>query len=155
MGCFAIDEFTSLSVCTLYSVWQWDAGEWIRRDWKGSSVCFRFCAGETCGHVCLLSDVLSCNLTNSVALVHVRTIPTERPPHVGVVNANFSGYRSVAWSARGSPRPYSRFSWPEMYSSLELKIPLLSWLQWRTYCAERGGGVRSESRTLGAFRPFF
>jgi hypothetical protein len=26
---------------------------------------------------------------NSVALVHKRTIPTERPPHVGEVSANF------------------------------------------------------------------
>jgi hypothetical protein len=29
--------------------------------------------------------------TNSVALVRKRTIPTERPPLVGEVNANFSG----------------------------------------------------------------
>jgi hypothetical protein len=28
-------------------------------------------------------------LTNSVALVHERTIPTERPPLVGEVSANF------------------------------------------------------------------
>jgi hypothetical protein len=30
-------------------------------------------------------------LYNSVAPVRERTIPTERPPHVGVVSANFSG----------------------------------------------------------------
>jgi len=29
--------------------------------------------------------------TNSVALVHTRTIPTERPPPVGEVSANFCG----------------------------------------------------------------
>jgi hypothetical protein len=29
--------------------------------------------------------------TNSVALVRKRTIPTERPPPVGEVSANFSG----------------------------------------------------------------
>jgi hypothetical protein len=29
--------------------------------------------------------------TNSMALVSKRTIPTERPPFVGEVNANFSG----------------------------------------------------------------
>jgi hypothetical protein len=29
--------------------------------------------------------------TNSGALVRKRTIPTERPPHVGEVSANFSG----------------------------------------------------------------
>jgi hypothetical protein len=31
------------------------------------------------------------NKTNSVALVRKRTIPTERPPLVGEVSANFSG----------------------------------------------------------------
>jgi hypothetical protein len=29
--------------------------------------------------------------TNSVALVRKRTIPTERPPHVSEISANFSG----------------------------------------------------------------
>jgi hypothetical protein len=32
-------------------------------------------------------------VTNSVALVRKRTIPTERPPLVGGVSANFSGQR--------------------------------------------------------------
>jgi hypothetical protein len=31
------------------------------------------------------------NKTNSVALVHERTIPTERPPLVGEVSGNFCG----------------------------------------------------------------
>jgi hypothetical protein len=35
-----------------------------------------------------------------MALVRERTIPTEQPPFVGKVSANFSGYRGVAWSAR-------------------------------------------------------
>jgi hypothetical protein len=33
---------------------------------------------------------------NSVALVRERTIPTERPPLVGEVSANFCGYKVVA-----------------------------------------------------------
>jgi hypothetical protein len=37
-------------------------------------------------------------LTNSVASVRERTIPTERPPLVGEVRAKFCGYRGVAWS---------------------------------------------------------
>ena len=40
---------------------------------------------------------------NSVALVRERTIPTERPPPVGEVSANFCGYRGVTWSAQRVP----------------------------------------------------
>jgi hypothetical protein len=39
----------------------------------------------------LLLLVLLTKLTNSVALVRERTIPTERPPLVGEVSANFCG----------------------------------------------------------------
>jgi len=40
---------------------------------------------------------------NSVALVRTRTIPTERPPPVGEVSANFRGQRGVTWSAQRVP----------------------------------------------------
>ena len=40
---------------------------------------------------------------NSVALVHERTIPTERPPSVGEFSANFCGQRGVTWSAQRIP----------------------------------------------------
>ena len=40
---------------------------------------------------------------NSVALVRERTIPTERPPPVGEVSANFCGYRGVTWLAQRVP----------------------------------------------------
>ena len=40
---------------------------------------------------------------NSVALVRERTIPTERPPPVDEVSANFCGYRGVTWSAQRIP----------------------------------------------------
>jgi hypothetical protein len=43
------------------------------------------------------------NITNSVALVRERSIPTERPPLVSEVSANFCGYRGVAWSVRRIP----------------------------------------------------
>jgi hypothetical protein len=39
----------------------------------------------------------------SVVLVRKRTIPTERPPHVGEVSANFLQIESVAWSAQRIP----------------------------------------------------
>jgi hypothetical protein len=42
---------------------------------------------------------------NSVALVRKRTIPTERPPHVGEVSANFCGKRVSRGQRNGSPRP--------------------------------------------------
>jgi hypothetical protein len=50
--------------------------------------------------------------TNSVVLVRKRTIPTERPPHVGEVSANFCGYRVSRGQRNGSPRPYSRYFRP-------------------------------------------
>jgi hypothetical protein len=42
--------------------------------------------------------------------VRERTIPTERPPLVGEVIANFCGYRVPRGQRDGSLRPYSRFS---------------------------------------------
>jgi hypothetical protein len=36
-------------------------------------------------------------------LVRKRTTPTERPPHVGEVTANFCGYRGIAWSLQRIP----------------------------------------------------
>jgi hypothetical protein len=53
------------------------------------------------------------NKTNSMALVHKWTIPTERPPLVGEVSANFCGWRVSHGQHTGSPWPYSRFSRPE------------------------------------------
>jgi hypothetical protein len=40
---------------------------------------------------------------NSVALVRELTIPTERPPLVGEVSANFLRIEGVAWSAQRIP----------------------------------------------------
>jgi hypothetical protein len=41
-------------------------------------------------------------VTNYVALVRERTIPTERPPLVGEVSASFCGYRSAIFIPLGS-----------------------------------------------------
>src|SRR5215510_10155041 len=57
---------------------------------------------------------------NSVVLFRERTIPTERPPPVGEVSANFCGYRGVTWSAQRVPTAVNLFSRPEpllFYSS--------------------------------------
>jgi hypothetical protein len=40
---------------------------------------------------------------NFVALVREQTIPTERPPLVGEVSANFLRIEGVAWSAQRIP----------------------------------------------------
>jgi hypothetical protein len=42
---------------------------------------------------------------NSGALVHRRTIPTERPPLVGEVTANFNGQKVLRGQRNESPRP--------------------------------------------------
>jgi hypothetical protein len=50
---------------------------------------------------------------NSLVWVRERTIPTERPPLVGEVNANFCGSRVPRGQRDGSLRLYSRFSRPQ------------------------------------------
>jgi hypothetical protein len=50
---------------------------------------------------------------SSVAWVRERTTPTERPPLVCEVNANFCGWRVPRGQRDGSLRPYSRLSRPE------------------------------------------
>jgi hypothetical protein len=47
---------------------------------------------------------------NSMVWVRERTIPTERPPLVGKVIANFYGWRVPRGQRDGYLRPYSRFS---------------------------------------------
>jgi hypothetical protein len=55
---------------------------------------------------------------NSVASVRVRTVSTERPPLVGVVGANFCGWRVKHGQRDGSLRMYSGLSRPELLLSL-------------------------------------
>jgi hypothetical protein len=43
---------------------------------------------------------------NSVALARERTIPTERPPLVDEVSANFGGYRVSRGQRNGFPRSF-------------------------------------------------
>jgi hypothetical protein len=50
---------------------------------------------------------------NSVASVRERTIPTERPPLVSEVSANFCGKRVPRGQRDGTLRQYSQFSKPE------------------------------------------
>jgi hypothetical protein len=61
----------------------------------------------------VLKFVLTKTKLNSVALVHERTMPTERPPLVVKVSANFLQIEGVEWSVQriptvvnlGFPRP--------------------------------------------------
>jgi hypothetical protein len=55
-----------------------------------------------------------------VASVRERTIPAERPPHVGEVSANFCGCRVPLGQCDGSLRPYSRLSRPVYGSKTQL-----------------------------------
>ena len=48
---------------------------------------------------------------NSVALVRERTIPTERPPPVGEVSANFADRGVSRGQHNGSPRPLISVFW--------------------------------------------
>jgi hypothetical protein len=48
---------------------------------------------------------------NSMVWVRERTTPTERPPLVGEVIANFCGWRVPRGQRESSLRTYSRFSW--------------------------------------------
>jgi hypothetical protein len=48
-------------------------------------------------------NYLTVHNNNFMALVRKRTIPTERPPLVDEVAANFCGYSGVTWSARRIP----------------------------------------------------
>jgi hypothetical protein len=76
---------------------------------EGSTL--RFMISSTRAFLKILPDVISlprcrCSFKsklNSVALVHKRTIPTERPPLVGEVSANFLQVEGVVWSAQRIP----------------------------------------------------
>jgi hypothetical protein len=51
---------------------------------------------------------------NSVALVPKQIVPTERPPLLGEVNANFLRVEGVAWSAQRIPTAVNvGFLYPE------------------------------------------
>jgi hypothetical protein len=56
-------------------------------------------------HACIYKypAIIKNKETNSVVLVRERTIPTEQPPLVGEVSANFSLIDGFAWSARRIP----------------------------------------------------
>jgi hypothetical protein len=76
-----------------------------------------------------------------MTLVRQRTIPTERPPLVGEVSANFCGLRVSRGQLNGSPRPYSRFCRPEpllfLSSSSSVVLTRLSGHRYKTYFSEK------------------
>jgi hypothetical protein len=53
----------------------------------------------------LTADQALYECNKSVVVVRKQTIPTERPPLVGEVSANFYGYRVWRGQRNGSPRP--------------------------------------------------
>jgi hypothetical protein len=77
---------------------------------------------RNCEAVCARLQPVNCSFqfciwyllkqTNSMVWARERTIPTERPPLVGEVIANFWGWKVPRGQRDGSLRPYSRFSRP-------------------------------------------
>jgi hypothetical protein len=62
---------------------------------------------------------------NSVAWIRERTIPTERPPLVGEVSANFCAWRVQRGQLDGFLRPYFRISRPESLFSFASSSPVV------------------------------
>jgi hypothetical protein len=79
---------------------------------------------------CHIIEVYLKQEMNSFVRVRERTIPTERPPRVGEVSANFLQIKGATWSVWRIPRPYSRLSRPEpllfLSSSSSLVLTSLS-----------------------------
>jgi hypothetical protein len=67
-------------------------------DVQNCDSCVNIPSSQTCRSY--LQTLLLSLIKNSVAIVRERTIQIERPPLVGVVNANICGQRGVPWSAR-------------------------------------------------------
>jgi hypothetical protein len=90
---------------------------------------------------------------NSVTLARKRTIPTERPPLVREVSANFCGQRLSRGQRNGSLRPYSLFSrsgW--WYKDVHiLKAMLITVSQDSTICIQTGYGM--DDREVGVRVP--
>jgi hypothetical protein len=88
---------------------------------------------------------LSCDTckqtTNSIALVHERTKPTERPPLAGEVIANFCGLRVSRGQRNGSPWQHSRLSRLEpllfLPSSSSIVLTRLSGLRFRRTTSQK------------------
>jgi hypothetical protein len=74
----------------------------------------------------------------SMVWVHERTIPTERPPLVGEMSANFCGYRV--------PRQHDRSLWP--YSRVSRQEPLLFYQVAPQFVLTRLSGPRSRPITF-------
>jgi hypothetical protein len=76
---------------------------------------------QVCSAVMRYRSVVKLKKLNSVALVRERTIPTERPPLVDEVSANFCGKRVSRFLRNGSSRPYSMYSIREQLLFLRSK----------------------------------
>jgi hypothetical protein len=68
--------------------------------------------------------------THSVVLIRKRTIPTERPPFVSEVSANFSGRNDIVWSEQRIPTALNfGFLYRNRYFSIQV-APQLSSRSW-------------------------
>jgi hypothetical protein len=82
-----------------------------RRTWSDANVPSRRTTGEHSGNsdirvfLLVFSSINKLIKPDSVAVVRKRTIPTERPPLVGEVSANFFGQRVLGGKRNEFPRP--------------------------------------------------
>jgi hypothetical protein len=94
------------TLITLYIIHYFHQEQRLRCDLYDRRITARFPSVKT---------FIYCLKLNSVAWVRERTIPTERPPVVGDVSANFCRQRVPRGQCGGSLRPYSRLSRPFTY----------------------------------------
>jgi hypothetical protein len=80
---------------------------------RTKSVNMRYPVGRTHLHCTSPNQIIFMWHDNSMAWVRERTKPTERPPLVGVVGANFCGLRVPRGQCEGSLWPYYRLPRPE------------------------------------------
>jgi hypothetical protein len=83
-------------------------------------ICCELEALERCQSLRLINN-------NPVAWVREWTIPTERPPLVGEVSANFCEYKVPRDQRDRSLRPYSRLSRPETLRLCPINIRKPNW----------------------------
>jgi hypothetical protein len=88
------------NVCLL-KLYLWSRSN-VFSDWPFLSLCSISNVWSFVLYVCPVSSIKQ---TNSGALVRQRIVPTERPPLVGEVSANFSGWRVSRSQRNESPRP--------------------------------------------------
>jgi hypothetical protein len=98
---------------------------------------------------CVAVNIGCALLTYCVALVSKRTIPTERPPLVGEVSANFCGSSVPRDQRDRSLRPYCRLSRPDIVCANPTKtVDTLPQSTLRTFRSLKSKSMDGQSASL-------